>query len=70
MHVDLGGYHISDIELVAAFDVDAKKVGTDVAEAIFSEPNNTIRFARRAADGRDGPARPHARRAGHATTAR
>ena len=45
MHVDLGGYHISDIEVVAAFDVDAKKVGTDVAEAIFSEPNNTIRFA-------------------------
>ena len=45
MHVELGGYHISDIEVVAAFDVDAKKVGTDVAEAIFSEPNNTIRFA-------------------------
>jgi myo-inositol-1-phosphate synthase len=45
MHVDLGGYHIHDVELVAAFDVDAKKVGTDVAEAIVSEPNNTIRFA-------------------------
>jgi myo-inositol-1-phosphate synthase len=45
MHVDLGGYHISDIEVVAAFDVDAKKVGQDVSEAIFSEPNNTIRFA-------------------------
>jgi myo-inositol-1-phosphate synthase len=45
MHVDLGGYHVGDIEVVAAFDVDAKKVGTDVAEAIFSEPNNTIRFA-------------------------
>jgi myo-inositol-1-phosphate synthase len=45
MHVDLGGYHIRDIEVVAAFDVDAKKVGADVAEAIFSEPNNTIRFA-------------------------
>jgi myo-inositol-1-phosphate synthase len=45
MHVDLGGYHVRDIEIVAAFDVDAKKVGTDVAEAIFSEPNNTIRFA-------------------------
>jgi myo-inositol-1-phosphate synthase len=45
MHVDLGGYHVSDVEVVAAFDVDAKKVGTDVAEAIFSEPNNTIRFA-------------------------
>ena len=45
MHVDLGGYHVSDIEIVAAFDVDAKKVGKDVAEAIFSEPNNTIRFS-------------------------
>ena len=45
MHVELGGYHIRDIEVVAAFDVDAKKVGRDVAEAIFSEPNNTIRFA-------------------------
>jgi myo-inositol-1-phosphate synthase len=45
MHVDLGGYHISDIEVVAAFDVDAKKVGRDVAEAIYAEPNNTLRFA-------------------------
>jgi myo-inositol-1-phosphate synthase len=45
MHVDFGGYHVRDIQVVAAFDVDAKKVGTDVAEAIYSEPNNTIRFA-------------------------
>jgi myo-inositol-1-phosphate synthase len=45
MHVDLGGYHVHDVEIVAAFDVDAKKVGKDVAEAIVSEPNNTIRFA-------------------------
>ena len=45
MHVELGGYHVRDVEVVAAFDVDAKKVGTDVAEAIFTEPNNTIRFA-------------------------
>ena len=45
MHVDLGGYHIHDVELVAAFDVDAKKVDEDVAEAIFTEPNNTIRFS-------------------------
>jgi myo-inositol-1-phosphate synthase len=45
MHVALGGYHIRDVDLVAAFDVDAKKVGTDLAEAIVSEPNNTIRFA-------------------------
>ena len=45
MHVDLGGYRISDIEVVAAFDVDAKKVGKDVAEAIWAEPNNTIKFS-------------------------
>ena len=45
MHVDLGGYHVGDVEVVAAFDVDEKKVGTDVAEAVASEPNNTIRFA-------------------------
>jgi myo-inositol-1-phosphate synthase len=45
MHVELGGYHVGDVEVVAAFDVDAKKVGRDVADAIFSEPNNTIRFA-------------------------
>jgi myo-inositol-1-phosphate synthase len=45
MHVKLGPYHVSDVEVVAAFDVDGKKVGRDVSEAIFSEPNNTIRFA-------------------------
>ncbi len=45
MHVNLGPYHVSDIEVVAAFDVDGKKVGRDVSEAIFTEPNNTIRFA-------------------------
>jgi len=45
MHVELGGYHIRDVEVVAAFDVDAKKVGMDVSEAIFTEPNNTIRFS-------------------------
>jgi myo-inositol-1-phosphate synthase len=45
MHVKLGPYHVSDVEVVAAFDVDGKKVGRDVAEAIGSEPNNTIRFA-------------------------
>ena len=44
MHVRLGPYHVSDVEVVAAFDVDGKKVGRDVAEAIFAEPNNTIRF--------------------------
>lgn len=45
MHVDLGGYHVSDIEISAAFDVAEGKVGRDVAEAIFSAPNNTERFA-------------------------
>ena len=45
MHVDLGGYHISDLEFVAAFDVDADKVGKDLGEAIFSGQNNTYRFA-------------------------
>ncbi len=45
MHVDLGGYHISDLEFVAAFDVDAEKVGKDLGEAIFSGQNNTYRFA-------------------------
>ena len=45
MHVKLGPYHVSDIEVVAAFDVDGKKVGRDVAEAIVAEPNNTIRFS-------------------------
>jgi myo-inositol-1-phosphate synthase len=45
MHVRFGDYHVSDIEVVAAFDVDAKKVGADVSEAIFSSENNTIKFA-------------------------
>jgi myo-inositol-1-phosphate synthase len=45
MHVRFGPYHVRDIEVVAAFDVDAKKVGTDVAEAIHASENNTIKFA-------------------------
>lgn len=45
MHVDLGGYHLSDIEFVAAFDVDKSKVGKDLADAIYAKPNNTYRFA-------------------------
>src|SRR5437660_2724340 len=45
MHVDLGGYHIRDIEFSAAFDIDANKVGKDISEAIFAAPNNTYRFA-------------------------
>ncbi len=45
MHVDLGGYHISDIEFVAAFDVVKGKVGEDLADAIWAKPNDTIKFA-------------------------
>ena len=45
MHVVLGGYHVSDLEFVAAFDADAAKVGTDLGKAIFAGQNNTIRFA-------------------------
>jgi myo-inositol-1-phosphate synthase len=46
MHVNLGGYHIRDIEFTAAFDIDRNKVGRDLSEAIFTEPNNTFTFAR------------------------
>jgi myo-inositol-1-phosphate synthase len=45
MHVELGGYHPRDIEFTAAFDVSAHKVGFDLSEAIYAEPNNTIKFA-------------------------
>ena len=45
MHVRFGDYHVSDVEVVAAFDVDAKKVGLDLSEAIFASENNTIKFA-------------------------
>ena len=44
MHVDLGGYHIRDIEFVAAFDIDKNKVGKDLSEAIYAKPNNTFVF--------------------------
>jgi myo-inositol-1-phosphate synthase len=44
MHVDLGGFHIRDIEFVAAFDVDADKVGKDLSQAIFAGQNNTYKF--------------------------
>jgi myo-inositol-1-phosphate synthase len=44
MHVNFGGYHIKDIKFVAAFDVDANKVGKDISEAIFTPPNCTIKF--------------------------
>src|SRR6201987_699596 len=44
MHVQFGPYHVRDIEFVAAFDVDAKKVGRDIAEAIVASENNTIKI--------------------------
>ncbi len=45
MHVDFGGYHIGDVEFVAAFDVDSTKVGQDLAKAMWAGENDTIRFA-------------------------
>ena len=45
MHVNLGGYHIRDIEFSAAIDIDRRKVGKDLAQAIYEYPNNTYRFA-------------------------
>ncbi len=44
MHVDLGGYHVRDIEFTAAFDVDSEKVGKDLGEAIWAGQNNTLKF--------------------------
>jgi myo-inositol-1-phosphate synthase len=58
MNADLGGYHISDVEISSAFDVNAHKVGRDVADAILAPPNNTHRFANVAPTGvtvRRGP---------------
>ncbi len=46
MHVDLGGYHVSDIEFTAAFDINRTKVGKDLGEAIWADPNNTIEFTK------------------------
>ncbi len=45
MHVDLGGYHVGDVEFSAAFDIDRDKVGKDLSEAIWSGQNNTLKFA-------------------------
>lgn len=45
MHVNLGGYHVRDIEFTAGFDINITKVGKDLSEAIFAEPNNTYKFA-------------------------
>jgi myo-inositol-1-phosphate synthase len=44
MHVDLGGYHVHDIEFTLGIDINVTKVGKDLAEAIFAEPNNTYKF--------------------------
>src|SRR5215469_10550863 len=44
MHVDLGGYHVSDIEFSAAFDIDVEKVGKDLSQAIFAGQNNTLKL--------------------------
>ncbi|QCK86176.1 inositol-3-phosphate synthase [Phreatobacter aquaticus] len=46
MNVEVGPYHIRDVEVVAAFDIDARKVGQDIAQGILAKPNNTIQFAR------------------------
>ena len=46
MHATLGGYHIRDIEFSVAFDINATKVGKDLGQAIYAEPNNTYRFAK------------------------
>ena len=70
MHVELGGYHVGDVEFVAAFDVDAAKVGLDLGKAIFAGQNNTIKFAEVARPRRHGPARPDPRRPRRVTTAR
>ena len=63
MHVMLGGYHVGDLEFVAAFDVDATKVGTDLSKAIFAGHNNTIRFCAGRPHGRDSAAGTDLRRA-------
>ena len=51
MHVELGGYHVGDVEVASAFDISAAKVGRDVAEAIVAKPNNTLEFSRPKATG-------------------
>src|SRR5260370_12757994 len=45
MHINLGGYHISDVEFTVGFDINETKVGKDLNEPIFAAPNNTYRFA-------------------------
>jgi myo-inositol-1-phosphate synthase len=55
MHVDLGGYHVSDIEFTCAFDVNKKKVGKDLAQAIWADPNNTMKFTNKVPKSLDVP---------------
>ena len=62
MHVVLGGYHVRDVEFVAAFDVDAAKVGLDLGKAVFAGQNNTVKFADVGDARRRGAARAHVRR--------
>ncbi len=62
MHVDLGGYHVKDIEFVAAFDIDKNKVGKDLSEAIYTKPNNTYVFQQVQPMGVQGRARDDPRR--------
>ena len=64
MHVNLGGYHIRDIEFVAAFDIDKNKVGKDLSEAIYTKPNNTFVFHQVPQPRRQGRARHDPRRPG------
>src|ERR1044071_6944478 len=58
MHVKFGEYHVGDVEFVAAFDVDAKKVGRDLAEAIVASENNTIKICDVPPTGVQGPRVP------------
>ena len=62
MHVVLGGYHVGDVDFVAAFDVDAAKVGLDLGKAISAGQNNTIKFANVGPARGRGAARPDVRR--------
>ena len=64
MHATVGGYHVSDIEFSAAFDVTAAKVGLDLSKAIDAEPNNTIQICRGASPQRPGDAGADPRRIG------
>ena len=70
MHVNLGGYHIRDIEFVAAFDVDKNKVGKDLSEAIYTKPNNTYVFQQVPHLGVEVAARHDPRRPGQVPVAR